>query len=194
MNAIMLLGFLRGGRSVSAAVLCLAMLDSMIGVGRQTIDVHGPGVEHVHGQWSRDGRPMTGTLIEREAEGGVVMIARVANGVVDGAERRWFSNGRLESVRTFAAGRKAGVHEGWWPDGTPRFRASYHDDAFDGVYEAWHRTGTMSERREFLRGHEEGRQQMWMADGTLFVNYEMRNGRRFGMVNAKPCLPVGEDQ
>jgi len=33
-------------------------------------------------------------------------------------------------------------------------------------------------------------QQSWTAGGELYLNYEVRGGRRYGMVNAKPCLPA----
>ena len=92
-------------------------------------------------------------------------------------------------MRTFDAGRKVGVHVGWWPNGAVRFRTRYADDSFDGTNEAWYDTGVRSQRLEYSAGHEEGRQQMWAPDGTLIVNYEMRGGRRYGMINAKPCIP-----
>ena len=35
-------------------------------------------------------------------------------------------------------------------------------------------------------------QQAWTPDGELYLNYEMRNGRRYGYVNARPCASVKE--
>ncbi|MEQ1897485.1 MAG: hypothetical protein ABL971_08895 [Vicinamibacterales bacterium] len=52
--------------------------------------------------------------------------------------------------------------------------------------------GRPYEVRHFRNGREEGRQQAWTEDGTLYINYEMRNGRRYGFINARPCLPVEE--
>jgi len=52
--------------------------------------------------------------------------------------------------------------------------------------------GQPYEVRHFLNGREEGLQQAWTEDGTLYINYEMRNGRRYGFINARPCLPVPE--
>ena len=39
------------------------------------------------------------------------------------------------------------------------------------------------------QGQEQGLQTFWRPDGTLHSNYEVRNGRRYGLVNAKPCMP-----
>ena len=52
--------------------------------------------------------------------------------------------------------------------------------------------GRPYEMRHFYHGREEGLQQAWTEDGTLYINYEMRQGRRYGFINARPCLPVEE--
>lgn len=54
--------------------------------------------------------------------------------------------------------------------------------------------GQPYEVRHFFNGREEGLQQAWTEDGTLYINYEMRNGRRYGVINARPCRPVGEQR
>jgi antitoxin component YwqK of YwqJK toxin-antitoxin module len=57
---------------------------------------------------------------------------------------------------------------------------------------AFYPDGRPYEVRHFFNGKEEGLQQAWTEDGTLYINYEMRNGRRYGFINARPCLPVEE--
>jgi len=52
--------------------------------------------------------------------------------------------------------------------------------------------GRPFEVRHFFNGREEGLQQAWTEAGELYVNYEMRNGRRYGFINARPCAPVKE--
>lgn len=77
-----------------------------------------------------------------------------------------------------------------WPDGRPRLRAEVRGEVFDGAYRTWYPSGQPYERRHFANGQEAGLQQSWMADGALYLNYEVREGRRYGFVNAKPCTPV----
>ena len=168
----------------------VAGLNPTLGVAAGGIvDANDAGVTHAGGVWLVHGRPADGLLTEHDEWGDLLMTAPLAHGVIEGIERRWFANGRPESVRTFDAGRKVGVHVGWWPNGAARFRTHYQDDSFDGANEAWYDTGVRSQRLEYVAGREEGRQQMWAPDGTLIVNYEMRGGRRYGMINAKPCIP-----
>jgi antitoxin component YwqK of YwqJK toxin-antitoxin module len=54
--------------------------------------------------------------------------------------------------------------------------------------------GQPYEVRHFYNGREEGLQQAWTEDGEPYINYEMRNGRRYGFINARPCTPVKEQR
>jgi protein SCO1/2 len=54
----------------------------------------------------------------------------------------------------------------------------------------WYPNGQLAERRHFRDGREEGLQQAWTEDGVLYMNYEMKSGRRYGFANARPCSPV----
>ena len=78
-----------------------------------------------------------------------------------------------------------------WPDGTLKSDVGYRRDAYSGVYRTFYASGAPYELRHYVNGHESGRQQSWAEDGTLYLNYEVRDGRRYGLVNATPCHPVG---
>lgn len=55
-------------------------------------------------------------------------------------------------------------------------------------------SGKPFEVRHFYNGREQGVQQAWTEDGELYINYEMKNGRRYGEINARPCVPVKESR
>ena len=79
-----------------------------------------------------------------------------------------------------------------WPDGRTKSEGIYLRDVRHGEFRAWHQNGQLAELRHYVDGREVGRQQAWTTDGVLFLNYEVRNGRRYGLVNSKPCLPADE--
>jgi antitoxin component YwqK of YwqJK toxin-antitoxin module len=110
----------------------------------------------------------------------------------DRLEYRFYRDGRVESVRAYVGEKKVGTHRGYWSDGTPRFEAQYEEDAYHGEYRTWYASGQPYERRHFDHGRESGLQQSWTETGELFLNYEVRGGRRYGLVNARPCVPVKE--
>jgi antitoxin component YwqK of YwqJK toxin-antitoxin module len=79
-----------------------------------------------------------------------------------------------------------------WPDGRTRSAGAYLRDARHGEFRSWHANGTLAEVRHYVDGREAGRQQSWTPEGVLFLNYEVRNGRRYGLVNSRPCVPGGD--
>lgn len=81
-----------------------------------------------------------------------------------------------------------------WPNGRLRLDTTVVNDAYHGEYRTWHQSGAPYELRHFRHGREEGLQQSWTESGELFLNYEVRNGRRYGFVNARPCDPVAENE
>ena len=81
----------------------------------------------------------------------------------------------------------------FWTNGALRSDVTYLADAYDGAYRTWYESGAPYELRHYVGGHEEGVQQSWTDAGVLYLNYEVHDGRRFGLVNASPCNTVGED-
>ena len=62
----------------------------------------------------------------------------------------------------------------------------------NGEFRTWHSNGQLAEVRRYVDGREDGLQQSWTSDGVLYLNYEVRNGRRYGLINSRPCLPADE--
>lgn len=80
--------------------------------------------------------------------------------------------------------------ESRYPNGQLRTRASYDKDGwYHGEYRTWREDGRPYELRHYTNGQEDGRQQSWDENGALYLNYEVRQGRRYGFVNAYPCAP-----
>ncbi len=95
------------------------------------------------------------------------------------------------TVMTLSTG--ASIERDWWPDGTLQREARYAGEVRDGVYRTWYADGQPYEVRHYVAGREQGSQRAWTPSGELYLNYEMWNGRRYGYVNAAPCVPVVEE-
>jgi len=108
---------------------------------------------------------------------------------------RWMILTALLWATAFAAPAPAPVVEvraTAWADGGPQTRGEYVHDVRHGEFRTWHRNGRLAELRHYIDGRESGLQQAWTADGLMFLNYEVRDGRRYGLVNAKPCPPADD--
>jgi hypothetical protein len=78
----------------------------------------------------------------------------------------------------------------YWPNGQVRLEAHLRHDRFHGSYLTYYASGQPFEVRHYVQGREEGRQQSFTETGDLFLNYDVWQGRRYGFLNARPCLPV----
>lgn len=97
--------------------------------------------------------------------------------------------GMLESRAAVLSAGRNGFVETRWPNGHLRSRVQYLADVYHGEYRTWTEDGKPYELKHFAYGREVGRQQAWDTDGALYLNYEVRDGRKYGMANAKPCVP-----
>lgn len=70
--------------------------------------------------------------------------------------------------------------------------ASRESHVRNGEFRTWHPNGQLAEVRRYVDGREDGLQQSWTSDGVLYLNYEVRNGRRYGLINSRPCLSADE--
>ena len=139
---------------------------------------------------------------------GVLVGARIASGYLanghnrfnhhDGSEPHEGSRGRRPRNRSINDGVPAsqtvrnGHAQSRWPNGQLRSDVTYRQDAYDGEYRTYYESGAPYELRHYVNGHEEGVQRSWSETGVLYLNYEVRSGRRFGLVNASPCNTVGD--
>lgn len=77
-----------------------------------------------------------------------------------------------------------------WPNGRVRVDAMRINGVREGEYRTYYEDGRPYELKHYAGGREDGRQQAWGDDGTLFLNYDVRDGRTYGLINARPCVPA----
>jgi antitoxin component YwqK of YwqJK toxin-antitoxin module len=121
---------------------------------------------------------------------GFAQAGTVVPGGPDRIIQVFHEDGTLASQTTFRDGRKVGRHVAYWPDGARRVETTYDGDVIAGVYRTWYPSGQLAELKHYAQGREDGFQQAWTERGELFLNVEVRNGRPYGLINSKPCLPV----
>ena len=46
----------------------------------------------------------------------------------------------------------------------------------------------------YANGVEVGLQRAWRENGTLYANYEVRDGKRYGVVNARLCYSIKDGE
>jgi antitoxin component YwqK of YwqJK toxin-antitoxin module len=67
-----------------------------------------------------------------------------------------------KSIRKYVSGKKNGVHEGWWPNGTKKYSFVFKDDTSTGKHFQWHQNGKLFTQKQFKNGLEQGEQKAWV--------------------------------
>ena len=161
-------------------------------VSWEHVSVDDPRLVSVGATLVLDDEPLTARLEARDASGALVALTHYVDGRRHGMAYRWFENGRLHSSRCFDRGTKQGLQIGYWPNGELRFRYVAESGVYAGTYASWHENGQQGALRHFVAGRESGAQKTWDRSGTLLSNYVVRDGRRYGLLDSKPCFTVDE--
>ena len=72
-------------------------------------------------------------------------------------------------------------------------QSNYEKGIKQGIEKEWYQSGVPSKIRQLVDGKEEGIQQAWLPNGKLYVNYEAKNGRIFGLRRANSCYTLKDE-
>jgi antitoxin component YwqK of YwqJK toxin-antitoxin module len=92
-----------------------------------------------------------------------------------------------KSIRKYVSGKKNGVHEGWWPNGTKKYSFVFKDDTSTGKHFQWHQNGKLFTQKQFKNGLEQGEQKAWDINGDLMYKYIYNDGRKYGIQGSVVC-------
>jgi antitoxin component YwqK of YwqJK toxin-antitoxin module len=138
-----------------------------------------------------DGQPYNGWLyLLAPGTADTILLESYWKGKQQGLSKKWYAPGQLMEERYYEAGKKTGQHKGWWLNGQQRFLYHFAADEYEDLQEEWGPTGQRYRSMHYKAGHEEGLQQMWKADGKIVFNYEVKNGRAYGLTGTKNCTNV----
>jgi antitoxin component YwqK of YwqJK toxin-antitoxin module len=81
----------------------------------------------------------------------------------------------------------------YWPDGKLNVKLNYQNGIYHGSVVRYFENGNLFSSFNYKDGQESGKQQMWKSDGRIKVNYEVINGRKYGLTGVKNCVNVLEE-
>jgi antitoxin component YwqK of YwqJK toxin-antitoxin module len=129
-------------------------------------------------------------IVEMHLEGvNIIRKTPYRNGLIQGVEREYYSNGQLAAEREYHQGAKVGVHRSWFEDGKRRSHVEYANNQYHGETWEWHHSGALATYARFEKDRCLGKK-MWRADGAIYMNYVFPGGRPIGLPGAKLCYQV----
>ncbi|MEJ8818706.1 toxin-antitoxin system YwqK family antitoxin [Lacibacter sp. H407] len=118
--------------------------------------------------------------------------ASYLNGKEHGRWVKYYTDGKLFEQRSFDNGKKTGVLETWWPNGTKQTYYLFTNDEYEGTCREWSSDGLLVKEMNYHKGHEEGKQKWWYDNGKIKANYIIKQGRRYGLLGTKNCMNVSD--
>lgn len=126
-----------------------------------------------------------GTNVRRETQ--------YKNGLVHGEELEFYEDGKLASKRFYEFGKRVGLHEGYYEDGTIRFQFSYEDGLMHGEAKDFFPSGKPYTYTIYEKGTEKLIKR-WREDGQIYLNLVIKEGIAYGLQGGKLCRQVRSDK
>jgi hypothetical protein len=152
-----------------------------------------PGLRLRNGVFYYKDKLFSGHITEYYKGNKIHRDAEYLNGIHEGLELTYFYSGVLAEKRYYEAGEKAGVHTGFWENGKMRFQYSFNKGQYDGDFKQWYKNGRLYTIIQYNEGIEKNGK-AWRESGKLYLNYVMRNGRRYGMINPNLCYTLKNEK
>jgi antitoxin component YwqK of YwqJK toxin-antitoxin module len=133
-------------------------------------------------------KKFSGWVYALHPDGDTALLVPYSSGKEEGWSRRRYKGKKQMEERFYRAGRKEGVHKGWWPDGKEKFVYVFNDDEHEGPAEEWFENGKPSRLFHYAKGQEEGLQKLWWEDGSIRANYVVKEGQQYGLIGRKVCV------
>lgn len=146
------------------------------------------------GRWYYKEEPFNGYSLKYYSNGKIEEKWGFSNGKREGIARRWTKNGKLQVESYYKNNRLSGEYKSWWENDTLASLSYYKEGVLQGLEKKWYSNGQLAKLRTLVDGKENGFQKAWLANGTLYVNYEAKNGRIFGMKRANSCYRLEDEK
>ncbi|NOT76157.1 MAG: hypothetical protein HOP08_14615 [Cyclobacteriaceae bacterium] len=131
----------------------------------------------------------SGLVTEFYETGEIRSQSRYEEGLLHGETLTWYLSGVKESSRLYSQGEKEGIHQGWWPNGNQRFEYQFAEGQYHGTFKEWYENGKPLHLFTYADGKEVSAIG-WRDNGKTYINFMVRNGRKYGLTNARLCYSL----
>jgi len=114
-------------------------------------------------------------------------------GKKNGMTQKWFADGTISYEAYYKNGKQDSLSRTWWKNGNMRSQSNFENGKPEGVQLSWYRSGAKFKQINLVNGREEGLQKAWRDNGKIYNNYEAKNGRIFGLKRANLCFKLEDE-
>ncbi len=172
--------------NLSSLLLILVVCSCQSNVNK--LNVKDRNLDLTDGIMLYEGKPYSGVLFSK-IDTLTTYTATYLDGKKHGEERKFFYDGRLASSGFYTQGKKSGTHRTWWNRDQLKSEYTYDDSGnYIGKQLEWYRNGQLSKEFHYnMNGEQDGTQKLWNLAGRIKANYEVINGKSYGLIESKDC-------
>jgi len=135
----------------------------------------------------------SGTIESFFPSGDIETSRSFYRGRQEGWSATWYPSGVKADLRYYHLGEKDSVHTGWWSNGRLRFRYHFSRGNYDGISNEWYSSGKLLKEIVYVNGNDVSGKG-WRENGKPFMNFIMRDGRRYGLMNGQLCYSLKSEK
>jgi antitoxin component YwqK of YwqJK toxin-antitoxin module len=149
----------------------------------------------VNGLYLYKNKSFAGIVIELYPSGVIKKQMSIYKGMLHGTYTSFYENKKPWEIRTYKNNLSTGIHYGFWAEnGKPKFEYNYYEEKMEGLQKKWYPSGKPYFALHYVNDREEGLQQGWRENGKLFLNYEAKDGFRYGLQKAALCYTLRDEK
>ncbi|HWB26367.1 MAG TPA: hypothetical protein VG738_12860 [Chitinophagaceae bacterium] len=159
----------------------------------RTVNSNDALLSSIGNTWYYNGTLFNGEIYALYNNGDTMLTEKLKNGLLTGIMKRWYPDRQLHQITMYNKGMRQGVQYSWWPGGQIKSMYNYKDDRLNGPAKEWYAGGGAYREMNYKMGYENGLQRMWNVIGVITANYEMRDGRKYGLTGVRKCENTVDD-
>ena len=158
--------------------------------GKNTLQSGDPRLTQSQGRQFFEQKLFTGIIVESLPD--ITRSTQYVGGLEEGQQVAEFTAGGIAEQRTYKAGKKNGIHRGWFPDGKDRFYTEFSEDHYSGEHWTWHPNGNVAEFKKYTPDGEILVHKHWRESGQIYRNqvFAVAQKKEAGMPGVKLCNKV----
>lgn len=155
-----------------------------------TVPKHLLTLKSTEGKWYFNDKPFNGLAVKFHSNDIMAEKTEYVNGKREGETYSFFSNGNIKKRGSYKNNKLNGSKISYYNNGAVFTELNYQNGTLHGIQKTWYPNGQLSKRRNLEFGKEVGFQKAWLENGKLYVNYEVVNGRVYGLRRANSCFKL----
>lgn len=152
-------------------------------------------LNQLEGKWYFKNEPFSGYSVVYHPNRIVAERIGFYHGKRQGLAQKFYPDRLLQKEFYYQANKLDGIVKIWSPNPNSILivKSNYVKGVRHGVQTKWYHNGQMLRQTNLNMGKEEGMQKAWLKNGKIYINYEAKNGRTFGLKKANLCYELEDE-